>query len=207
MVSRAPLALSRRNARNRMTVNDGFASMKALAGEPIQDAHDAAAMPCGVHVPGRILRDIGGSGRRGRSVGRLRAPLSHWGFTGPRLSLGGVGRDAGIHQPIDGIRSGRSGSPGTGDRTSTRTRPKPGGFPSAGRIQMPERWKALLLAAGVLGLVLAGIPAAYAGVPEKIAGIWEKEMMQQTRLLREDARRPMATTRARSATPKRSPKN
>jgi hypothetical protein len=31
---------------------------------------------------------------------------------------------------------------------------------------MPERWKALLLAAGVLGLVLAGIPAAYAGVPD-----------------------------------------
>lgn len=31
---------------------------------------------------------------------------------------------------------------------------------------MPERWKAFLLAAGVLGLVLAGVPAAYAGVPD-----------------------------------------
>jgi hypothetical protein len=31
---------------------------------------------------------------------------------------------------------------------------------------MPEKWKALFLAAGVLVLVLAGIPAAYAGVPD-----------------------------------------
>jgi hypothetical protein len=31
---------------------------------------------------------------------------------------------------------------------------------------MPEKWKALLLTAGVLVLVLAGIPAAYAGVPD-----------------------------------------
>ena len=48
--------------------------------------------------------------------------------------------------------------------------------------------------------------AAYAGVPEKIAGIWEKEMILQTKPLREDARRTVATTKARSATPKRSPK-
>ena len=31
---------------------------------------------------------------------------------------------------------------------------------------MPERWKAFFFAAGVLALVLAGIPAAYAGVPD-----------------------------------------
>ena len=37
---------------------------------------------------------------------------------------------------------------------------------------MPERWKALLLAAGVLGLVLAGIPAAYAGVPDVNASFY-----------------------------------
>ena len=48
--------------------------------------------------------------------------------------------------------------------------------------------------------------AAYAGVPGKIAGIWEKEMIQQTKPLREDARRSVATAKARSATPKRSPK-
>ena len=45
--------------------------------------------------------------------------------------------------------------------------------------------------------------AAYAGVPEKIAGIWEKEIIQQTRLLRESARQPVATTKPRSVTPKR----
>jgi len=48
--------------------------------------------------------------------------------------------------------------------------------------------------------------AAYAGVPEKITGIREKEMIQQTKPLREDSRRPGATTKARPATPKRSPK-
>ena len=48
--------------------------------------------------------------------------------------------------------------------------------------------------------------AAYAGVPEKITGIWEREMIQQTKPLREDARRFVATAKARSATPKRSPK-
>lgn len=48
--------------------------------------------------------------------------------------------------------------------------------------------------------------AAYAGVPEKITAIWEKEMIQQTKLRREDARRAAATARARAATPKRSPK-
>jgi hypothetical protein len=31
---------------------------------------------------------------------------------------------------------------------------------------MPEKWKAFLFTAGVLALVLAGIPAAYAGVPD-----------------------------------------
>ena len=48
--------------------------------------------------------------------------------------------------------------------------------------------------------------AAYAGVSEKITAIWEKEMSQQTKPLREDARRLIATTKVRSATPKRSPK-
>jgi len=36
--------------------------------------------------------------------------------------------------------------------------------------------------------------AAYAGVPEKITGIREKEMIQQTKPLREDARRPEVTS-------------
>jgi serine/threonine-protein kinase HipA len=45
--------------------------------------------------------------------------------------------------------------------------------------------------------------AAYAGVPEKITRIWEKEMIQQTKPLRDDARRPSAAAKARSATPKR----
>ncbi|MDO8543558.1 MAG: hypothetical protein Q7S40_24215 [Opitutaceae bacterium] len=43
-------------------------------------------------------------------------------------------------------------------------------------------------------------------MPEKIAAIWEKEMMQQTKLLREDARRSTAPAKARSAAPKRTPK-
>lgn len=37
--------------------------------------------------------------------------------------------------------------------------------------------------------------AAYAGVPQEITGIWEKEMIQQTRPLREDARHPAAKPR------------
>ena len=49
--------------------------------------------------------------------------------------------------------------------------------------------------------------AAYAGVPKNITGIWEKEMLQQTKLLRGDAQRPTATAKARSTSPKRSPKN
>jgi hypothetical protein len=48
--------------------------------------------------------------------------------------------------------------------------------------------------------------AAYAGVPEKITAIWQKEMIQQTKPLREDARRMIATTKASSASTKRSPK-
>jgi serine/threonine-protein kinase HipA len=46
--------------------------------------------------------------------------------------------------------------------------------------------------------------ARYAGVPEKITAIWEKEMMQQTKLLREDARRPGASSKARPTARKRS---
>jgi serine/threonine-protein kinase HipA len=49
--------------------------------------------------------------------------------------------------------------------------------------------------------------AAYAGVPDIIAGIWEKEMMQQTTSLREDARRLVAPKKARPASPKRSAHN
>jgi serine/threonine-protein kinase HipA len=49
--------------------------------------------------------------------------------------------------------------------------------------------------------------AAYAGVPTEIAGIWEKEMMQQTKLLREDAHRLVAPKKARPAGRKRSPHN
>jgi serine/threonine-protein kinase HipA len=48
--------------------------------------------------------------------------------------------------------------------------------------------------------------AARAGVPENIAGRWEKEMIQQTKLLREDAHRPSATAKTRVAAPKRSPR-
>jgi serine/threonine-protein kinase HipA len=48
--------------------------------------------------------------------------------------------------------------------------------------------------------------AAYAGVPAKITAVWEQEMIQQTKPLREDARRSVATAKARSARPKRSPK-
>jgi serine/threonine-protein kinase HipA len=47
--------------------------------------------------------------------------------------------------------------------------------------------------------------AAYAGVPDNIAVIWEKEMMQQTKLLREDAYRLVAPKNARAAVRKRSP--
>ena len=49
--------------------------------------------------------------------------------------------------------------------------------------------------------------AAYAGVPEKISDIWAKEMMQQTKLLREDARRSMAPVKMRSAAPEGTPKD
>jgi serine/threonine-protein kinase HipA len=49
--------------------------------------------------------------------------------------------------------------------------------------------------------------AAYAGVPTAIAGIWEREMMQQTKLLREDAHRLVAPKKARPAGRKRSSHN
>ena len=49
--------------------------------------------------------------------------------------------------------------------------------------------------------------AAYAGVPKKIARIWEKEMVQQTRLLREDAHRRATQKKTRPAGRKRSPRS
>jgi hypothetical protein len=57
----------------------------------------------------------------------------------------------------------------------------------------------------LLSIVIAA--ATYAGVPKNITGIWEKEMIQQTKQLRENARRPVATAKARSAMPKRTPKS
>ena len=47
--------------------------------------------------------------------------------------------------------------------------------------------------------------AAHAGVPAKIAGIWEKEMMKQTKLLRDDAHRLATANKARPPGRKRSP--
>ena len=48
--------------------------------------------------------------------------------------------------------------------------------------------------------------AAHSGVPDNIAVIWEKEMMQQTKLLREDAHRLSPQKKARRASVrKRSP--
>lgn len=48
--------------------------------------------------------------------------------------------------------------------------------------------------------------AAYAGVPERIAVIWEKEMMGQTKLLREDAHRVAGPKRKIPSGRKRSPR-
>lgn len=52
-----------------------------------------------------------------------------------------------------------------------------------------------------------GDAVAYAGVPTEIAGIWEKEMIQQTKLLREDARRLVAPKKARPPGRRRSSHN
>jgi serine/threonine-protein kinase HipA len=49
--------------------------------------------------------------------------------------------------------------------------------------------------------------ASYAGVPDKIAAIWEKETVQQTKLLREDARRTASSSKVRSQAPKRRAKS
>ena len=64
--------------------------------------------------PASRARDRAAGYRAAQELGRL-----HWpqlGFTGPRLSIGGVDRETGLDCPVGGIGSGRRGSPGTGGR-------------------------------------------------------------------------------------------
>ncbi|MDP3068697.1 MAG: hypothetical protein Q8N18_00330 [Opitutaceae bacterium] len=90
-----------------------------------------------------------------------------------------------------------------------------------GRPQIPTRFEPLTKLAEIGGIparaaktiydeveaaTLGGwrAAAAYAGASEKIAGIWEKEMLQQTKPLRDDARLRAAPSK-RSSAPSSSP--